>query len=199
MSGLNLDHLHADPIAQFNQWFAEAKHLPMPEAMTLATVDADGAPRARMVLLKKVDNQGFYFFTNYQSPKGSELQHHPAASLLFWWEPLRRQIRIEGPCTKADTLISDDYFASRPRNSQLGAWSSPQSQVIEDRAELEHRFAEQETRFHDQDVPRPPHWGGFLVVPHRMEFWQERPFRLHDRFVYERRAGQQWHTCRLAP
>lgn len=189
-----------DPFVQFRQWFdaAVAARVPEPNAMTLATVDAGGKPAARIVLLKDADAQGFTFFTNYQSRKGRELAARPAAALLFFWPELERQIRIEGTITKVDPAVADDYFAKRPRLSRIGAWASPQSEALPDRATLEARFADAEQRFPGDDVERPPHWGGYRLTPEAFEFWQGRRSRLHDRIVFTR-DGAGWRIGRLAP
>ena len=189
-----------NPHAQFALWFDEAvaAQVPEPNAMTLATVDPDGRPAARIVLLKDADAGGFTFYTNYDSRKGRELAARPFAALLFFWPELERQIRIEGAITRVDPATADAYFGSRPRLSRLGAWASPQSQVLPDRAALEARFAEAAERFPDEDVARPPHWGGFRLAPNAFEFWQGRRSRLHDRIAY-RRADGEWRIARLAP
>lgn len=189
-----------DPIARFHVWFEEAvaANHPMPEAMTLATVDDRGQPDARMVLLKALDADGFVFYTNYQSPKAEQLMQGHAA-LVFWWENTRRQVRVRGPVRKVDAAESDAYFATRPRLSQLGAWTSPQSEPISDRAFLEARFAEVDARYADKGVPRPSHWGGYVLAPTMIEFWTERPHRLHDREVFRRELGGPWQMVRLAP
>jgi len=192
--------VHRDPVAQFRLWFdaAVAAKVPEPNAMTLATVDADGRPAARIVLLKDADADGFTFYTNYLSRKGRELAARPAAALLFFWPELERQIRIEGAITQVDAAVADTYFASRPRLSRVGAWASPQSEVLPDRAALEVRFAEAEARFPGDVVARPPHWGGYRLTPDSFEFWQGRQSRLHDRIVYCRN-GTEWNIGRLAP
>lgn len=189
----------ADPYLQFSRWFDEAvaAAVPEPNAMTLATVDASGQPSARIVLLKSVDARGFVFHTNYDSRKGSDLGANARAALLFFWPQLERQVRIEGRAERASAKESDDYFAQRPRGSQLGAWASPQSARIADRAALEARFAEADARFASA-VPRPPNWGGVRIVAERFEFWQGRASRLHDRLVWKR-AGGAWSIERLAP
>jgi pyridoxamine 5'-phosphate oxidase len=195
----------ADPLRQFEQWFADAVNaqVPEPNAMTLATVAADGEPSARIVLLKGADERGFTFFTNYASRKGRELAARPRAALLFFWPELERQIRIEGGVTQVDAAESAAYFAGRPRMSQLGAWASPQSEPIAGRAVLETRFAELADRYRDasQPVPRPPHWGGYRLAPESIEFWQGRTSRLHDRIRYRRTQIEppRWVVDRLAP
>ena len=194
-----------DPFRQFEQWFGEVirSDLREPTAMTLATAAADGRPSARVVLLKEFDQRGFTFFTNYASRKGRELADRPRAALLFFWPDLERQVRIEGTVLKLDRSESDDYFSSRPRASQLGAWASPQSEPIATREELVTRFAEVDAKYAAANgpVPRPPHWGGYRVVADAFEFWQGRPSRMHDRIRYRRRredAGE-WVIDRLAP
>ncbi|MBY4831564.1 pyridoxamine 5'-phosphate oxidase [Burkholderia dolosa] len=191
-----------DPFAQFDRWFNEAlaAKLPEPNTMTLATVGADGRPAARIVLIKGVDARGFVFFTNYESRKGRELAAHPYAALLFYWIELERQVRIEGRIEKTSAEESDRYFASRPLGSRIGAWASEQSAVIDSRATLEAREKAVAERFGD-DPPRPPHWGGYRVVPDAIEFWQGRPSRLHDRLLYTRDASapQGWTISRLSP
>jgi pyridoxamine 5'-phosphate oxidase len=192
--------VHRDPFAQFRLWFdaAVAAKVPEPNAMTLATVDARGRPAARIVLLKDADATGFTFFTNYASRKGRELADRPAATLLFFWPELERQIRIDGAITQVDPAIADTYFASRPRLSRIGAWASPQSQRLPDRAALEARFAEADARFPGDAVARPPHWGGYRLTPDAFEFWQGRRSRLHDRIAFDRN-GSEWTIGRLAP
>jgi pyridoxamine 5'-phosphate oxidase len=190
----------ADPHALFSAWLAEAEaaELNDPGAMTLATATPDGVPSARMVLLKGHDSRGFVFYSNAESRKGAELAANARAALLFHWKSLRRQVRIEGAVEPASAAEADAYFASRPRLSRLGAWASEQSRPLADRATLEARLAEVERRFPDEAVPRPPHWGGWRVVPERMEFWQEAPFRLHDRTLYVR-TGTGWAVSKLYP
>ena len=190
-----------DPIKQFERWFdsAVAATLPLPEAMTLATVTPEGTPAARLVLLKRFGAEGFVFFTNYRSAKAGELDSNPNASLVFFWPQLERQVRVEGTVTKTSETESSDYFATRPRGSQIGAWVSPQSSVISGRDELEKRQAELEEMYRDRDVPRPEHWGGYCLQPNRIEFWQGRSDRLHDRILYQREPDGSWTIQRLAP
>jgi pyridoxamine 5'-phosphate oxidase len=190
----------ADPFRQFSAWFhdALAAGLPEPNAMTLATVDAAGDPAARIVLLKNMDGCGFTFYTNRDSGKGRELAAHPRAALVFLWIELERQVRIEGSVEHVADQEADAYFASRPRLSRIGAWASPQSAPVPDRAALEQRFAEFDRRFPGDEVPRPPNWGGYRVVPTQFEFWQGRRSRLHDRIAYTRDQAR-WKIVRLAP
>ncbi len=200
MQPLHDQDLHPDPIQQFARWFHEAvsAKLPLPEAVTLATADLEGRPSARVVLLKDFDEHGFVFFTNYESRKARELTANPRAALCFWWPPLERQVRIEGRVTRVADPESDAYFSTRPRGSQIGAWASEQSAVIESRRILEERAAELSARWIESSVPRPPHWGGFRLAAEAIEFWQNRDDRLHDRFRY-RRIGTKWMIERLAP
>jgi pyridoxamine 5'-phosphate oxidase len=190
-----------DPIKQFGAWLqdAEQAELPLANAMTLATSNGQGRPSARMVLLKGVDERGFVFFTNYESRKAQELDENPFAALVFCWLPLSRQVRVEGRVEALDSGDSDLYFASRPRGHQLEAHASSQSQVIRDRDFLETQFNTVARRFTGQDVPRPPQWGGYRVVPAVLEFWQEGADRLHDRLRYRRDQAGHWVIERLAP
>jgi pyridoxamine 5'-phosphate oxidase len=191
-----------DAVQQFRVWLDEAiaAKLEEPTALTLSTVSSKGQPSSRVVLLKGLPNDdGFLFYTNYESRKGHDLAEHPLAALNFFWPGLERQVRVEGRVEKAPETLSTEYFQSRPRSSQLGAWASPQSQVIDSREELESREKELAEAFGAQDpLPRPPHWGGYILRPERVEFWQGRPSRLHDRIVFER-EGPSWRRSRLAP
>lgn len=197
---LSEDKVDKDPFRQFAHWWDEALRAEIDEvnAMTLATVAANGRPSARIVLLKGYDEHGFVFYTNYESRKGVELQANPVACLLFFWKELERQVRIEGPCIRVSAEESDEYFFSRPEGSRIGAWASPQSQVISSRDVLDQNIISLENRFQGREVPRPPHWGGYRVKPELMEFWQGRPSRLHDRILYTR-AAAGWTINRLAP
>ncbi len=189
-----------DPFELFDRWFAEAEASEINDAnaMTVATVDADGTPSARIVLLKEHDRDGFVFYTNRTSRKGAALAAHPRAALLFHWKSLRRQIRIEGTVAPVGDAESDAYFATRPRDSQLGAWASLQSQTLPERAAFETRFAAYQAEYEGRDVPRPPHWGGYRVTPERIEFWTDRQFRLHDRHIFTR-TGSGWAESLLYP
>jgi pyridoxamine 5'-phosphate oxidase len=188
------------PFEHFARWFAEAKakEPSLPEAMSLATATADGVPSIRLVLLKDYDRRGFVFYTNAESRKGEELAANPRAALCFYWKSLLRQVRIDGAVEAASDAEADAYFASRPRGARIAAWASAQSRPYGERAELERRNAEAEARFGQVDVPRPPFWRGYRVVPALFEFWEDRPYRLHDRLIY-RRAGEAWRTERLFP
>ena len=200
----------ADPLVTFAEWFAEAQRVGIrePNAMTLATVGADGRPSARVVLLKGLDARGFCFFTNYASRKGQELAVNPWAALVFWWGPLERQVRVEGRVEKLSEAESDEYYQSRPKGSRLGAWVSPQSQVIPNRQVLEQQLVDLAAQYAESEPPRPPHWGGYRIVPTALEFWQGGPNRLHDRLYYVRAehvhqldasSPEGWRLERLAP
>lgn len=191
----------ADPLVLFADWFAAAMDcgLREPTAMTLATVDPDGSPSARIVLLKGFDAHGFRFYTHYASRKGAALTANPRAALVFWWEPLERQVRVTGRVARLDAAVSDAYFARRSRGSRLGAHASAQSQPLAGRGELEWHLADVEAHFAERDVPRPAHWGGYVVTPETIEFWQARRSRLHDRLRYARDKNHGWRLERLAP
>lgn len=198
---LRIKDLADTPSEQFQRWFAEAQQagVPEPNATTLATATPSGRPSARMVLLKGVDARGFAFFTNYESRKARELEANPQAALVFWWQVLERQVRVEGQVRRMGAEEADAYFRSRPRESQLSAHASPQSQPVESRKALKERFSEVRTCYEGQEVPRPEHWGGFLLEPEAVEFWQGRPGRLHDRLRYRRTEEGTWTIERLAP
>jgi len=198
--GLDLADIDADPVTQWHRWYDQALEagLVEPEAMTVATVDAEGRPDARIVLVRGVDESGLVFFTNYTSAKGTQLETTAVASAVFGWLGLHRQVRVRGHVERLDAESSSEYFASRPRGSRIGAWASPQSSVIADRDELDRRVAEVEARFTGDDVPRPDFWGGWLIRPFEWEFWQGRPSRLHDRLRFSGRPGD-WTIERLAP
>ena len=224
LTGLRRKDLAADPISQFKSWFEQAEGQRASgrlrkfcvrlykalflggagersdvNAMTLATVDAAGRPSARVVLLKGVDERGFIFFTNYLSRKGRELSVNPQAALVFYWPELERQVCVGGKVAQLPAPESDAYFGSRPRGSRLAAWASNQSAVVADRATLEKQWHEFENKYPAEQVPRPPHWGGYVLTPERVEFWQGRPDRLHDRFCYTRRGDGSWLIERLSP
>jgi pyridoxamine 5'-phosphate oxidase len=199
MPPLELDGLAPDPIEQFREWWQRAERdVPLPEAMTLATVDEEGVPDARMVLLKGFGPDGFRFFTNYESAKGVELAASPRAALVIYWRELDRQVRVRGAVKRLPAEDSDAYFASRPRDSRIAAAASPQSQAIE-RVELDRRYDELDAELGGAEVPRPDYWGGYLLRPDAIEFWQGRESRMHDRFRYTLEAGGGWTIERLAP
>lgn len=200
-AGLAEADAHADPLAQFERWFreAEAAQVPLPNAMTLATVDAGGAPSARIVLLKAIEHGSFTFYSNYLSRKGRELAVRPRACLVFLWAELERQVRVEGTVVRVTAKESDAYFASRPLGAQLSAWASSQSDTVADRAALERALQGMRAK-HGETPPRPPHWGGYRLAPEAIEFWQGRADRLHDRLLYRRApAAADWTIERLAP
>lgn len=198
-SGLSESQADADPLRQFERWLDDAVRagLPLPNAMTLATASASGKPSARVILLKGIEREGFVFYTNYRSRKAAELAANGAAALVFLWSELERQVRVDGTVEKTSAAESDAYFATRPAGARLSAWASPQSQRVADRQVLEHAAAEAKRR-HGESPPRPPHWGGYRLVPAEIEFWQGRADRLHDRLLYTR-AGRGWRIERLAP
>ena len=200
---LSREHVADDPIEQFRSWFDDAldAEVDEPNAMTLATAAPDAAPSARIVLLKGVDARGFRFYTNYESRKGTQLAQNPHAALVFWWPPLERQVRIEGTAARLPDDESTEYFRSRPWGSRLGAWASPQSRVVESREALEDNLDAVEAKYEDAEtIPRPPHWGGYVVQPTAIEFWQGRSNRLHDRLRYRRPSlDDDWTLDRLAP
>lgn len=202
MPELKETDLDPSPIVQFERWFEEAKQRQpeLPEAMTVATAGTDGAVSARVCLLKSFDQHGFVFYTNYSSRKGEQIRENPRVALCFFWPTLDRSVRIEGVAVKVTEEESNAYFATRPRGSQLGAWASEQSRVLMGgRGDLDERFRELESNYRGLDVPRPPHWGGFRVIPTMIEFWQGRADRLHDRFAYVLREAKDWVIERLSP
>lgn len=198
---LQENEVNDDPVEQFAKWWDDAIESKIDEvnAMTLSTVNEEGKPSARIVLLKGFDKNGFIFFTNYNSHKGDHLKHCPYVSLVFFWKELERQVKIEGEVIKVSEAESDIYFNSRPRESRIGAWASPQSKVIENRSILEDNLLKYQQQFTDENIPRPSHWGGYLVKPTLLEFWQGRPSRLHDRILYTLQNNGGWTIERLAP
>ncbi|MEO8146201.1 MAG: pyridoxamine 5'-phosphate oxidase [Bacteroidia bacterium] len=192
--------IEKNPIDQFTKWFEIAirENIVEPHAMNLATINHAGHPTSRIVLLRTYDEKGFTFYTNYTSAKGQDMLHHNYVALNFFWHQLEKQIRIEGKIEKVDAKTSDEYFASRPRESQIGAWASKQSKTLRSREELMDEFKKLEKQFEEKEVPRPPNWGGYLVIPTRIEFWQGRPNRLHDRILYTL-ENNNWKTERLSP
>ena len=201
MKTLDEHAIHHDPLEQFKRWLDEAiaENFRMPNAMTLATVSRDGKPSARIVLLKQVDERGFIFYTNYLSRKGKELSANPFASLTFFWDTLDRQVRAEGSVIKVSEEESNQYFQSRPRDSQISAVISSQSSIVESREELENKWQELEQALTNKPIPRPQHWGGYCLKPASIEFWQGRESRLHDRILYELQNDGSWKISRLAP
>lgn len=201
LQSLTESEAEADPIQQFAKWWKQVmeSNIDEPNAMVLSTCGPEGKPSSRIVLLKGFQEEGFVFFTNYHSRKGKEIAQNPFCSLLFFWKELERQVRIEGTVSEISSQESDDYFFSRPRESRIGAWASPQSEAIENREVLEKSKEAYDHRFAAGDIPRPAHWGGYLLKPACVEFWQGRPGRLHDRLQYVRTSGNKWHLQRLAP
>ncbi len=198
---LEREDLNANPVTQFAGWFEEARQagLDEPTAMMLATVSADGRPLQRTVLLKSFDGKGFVFYTNYESTKAKHISENPSVCLIFPWLKLERQVIIQGKAMRMSSTESFKYFASRPRGSQIGAWISPQSTVISNRALIEQKFEEMKRKFASGEIPLPSFWGGYRVIPEKIEFWQGRPNRLHDRFLYSKSSGNTWEINRLAP
>ena len=201
LKSLKEEDVNADPILQFDTWWQEAiaHKVEEPNAMTLATCNSLGRPSARIVLLKGIHNNGFVFYTNYNSRKAHQIDENPFVALVFFWKELERQIRIEGEIKKVSAKESDEYFSVRPRESQLGAWSSPQSNVIESAGFLQENMKKYYDKFQGEEVPRPEHWGGFIVEPNTIEFWQGKPGRLHDRLQYSLSENKEWFIQRLAP
>jgi pyridoxamine 5'-phosphate oxidase len=202
MMELKETDLDPDPFAQFGKWYDEAVKaaIVLPEGMSVATVGEDGYVSTRVCLLKSFDHNGFVFYTNYSSRKGDQIRFNPKVALCFWWAVLERQVRVEGVAVKVTEEESDAYFATRPRGSQIGAWASEQTKVLPGgRGDLDERFRQLEANYRDRPVPRPPHWGGYRVIPTMIEFWQGRIDRLHDRFVYKLREPKDWVIERLSP
>lgn len=200
LATLNEEDLDVSPFTQFKNWFQQALHAEITEvnAMTLSTIDAEGQPHGRIVLLKGLENNQFIFFTNYNSTKGKDIEHNAKASLLFFWKELQRQVRIEGVLEKIPEQESTRYFQSRPRESQLGAWASNQSEVLHARYELDDRFEQLKAKYKNKEIPKPAHWGGYALTASKIEFWQGRASRLHDRIVYVQHEGN-WNKHRLNP
>lgn len=198
---LDIESAGDNPIAFFTQWFAEAQRAEITEvnAMTLATCGKDNVPHARIVLLKGLEDNEFLFYTNYNSSKGLDISHNNNVSLVFFWKELERQVRIQGTATKVDATINEQYFHTRPRGSQLGAWTSPQSQPIPNRSTLDDNYIRYEQQFADKEIPCPEHWGGYAVTPNSIEFWQGRSNRIHDRIIFNRGGNGSWNKSRLAP
>ncbi len=194
-------NINKNPFKQFELWMRIAleRNLYEPNAMNLSTVSKKGKPSSRIVLLRGFDNRGFVFYTNYFSRKGIEMVSNPYAALTFFWAPLEKQVRIEGSVVKVSKATSDAYFKSRPRESQIGAWASHQSELIKSRSELDKTVENLTLKFEGKSIPRPPHWGGFCLIPDRIEFWQGRLNRLHDRILYEKKKGSNWKISRLSP
>lgn len=201
LASLDEKEVGQNPISFFEKWLLQAEHAEIIEvnAMTLATVDDLGSPHARIVLLKGIEEGGFVFFTNYESHKGKQIEHNDKVALLFFWKELERQVRIEGTIVKASASYSDQYFHSRPKGSQIGANASPQSQIITSRKIIEQKVADLEIEYKDKEIPRPENWGGYIVKPDLIEFWQGRSSRLHDRIVFEKKEENSWKIARLAP
>lgn len=201
LQSLDENDVFKDPFDQFEKWWQEvlASNIDEPNAMTLATAGKNGIPSARIVLLKGVENGGFIFYTNYESHKGIELRENPNACLVFFWKELERQVRIQGTVEKTSAASSDEYYYSRPEGSRIGAWASPQSSIIKSRSLLEENVAAVQKKFSGTVIARPDHWGGYVIKPFLMEFWQGRPSRLHDRIQYTREAAGNWKIERLAP
>lgn len=198
---LDESEVNANPFTQFDKWFHEAveSHVDMPDAMIVATASKEGIPSARVLLLRNFDKNGFVFYTNYHSKKAMNLDNNPHAALTFFWPELERQIRVEGTVEKQSPEVSDEYFAMRPDGSKLGAWSSQQSTVVENRAVLDEKFADMRKHFHGKEIPRPAFWGGYSLKPTMFEFWQGRPNRFHDRIAYVLNEEKNWKIERLSP
>ncbi|MBP9837390.1 MAG: pyridoxamine 5'-phosphate oxidase [Proteobacteria bacterium] len=199
---LDFSNIDINPIKQFSTWFEEAKKtntINYPDAFCLSTLDPEGFPNGRMLLLKELSEQGFSFYTNSNSQKGRSLANYPKASMTFYWDTLRRQVRIQGDVEKLSEKISDEYFYSRARASQIGAWASNQSEILASRKELEDKVSFFEEKFTKEELTRPSHWNGYILHPKRIEFWQERPARLHDRLVFHKLLDNQWNLQRLSP